>query len=100
MSNFFLLRYMIGDTSSESTINKISIDVWFCKDRTIFDRYNYLKICNLRVQKKNLILRKSPLIVQINSLAKHINNKKLSFDIFTIGNLQNIFMEQDLYLIS
>ncbi len=27
-------------------------------------------------------------------------NQKLSFDIFTVGNLQNIFMEHDLYLIS
>ncbi len=32
-------------------------------------------------------------------LAMHIT-KKLSFDIFKIGNLQNIFMEHDLYLIS
>ncbi len=33
-------------------------------------------------------------------LAMHINNQILSFDIFTVGNLQNIFMEHDLYLIS
>ncbi len=31
-------------------------------------------------------------------LAMHITNQKLSFDIFTIGNVQNIFMEHDLYL--
>ncbi len=30
----------------------------------------------------------------------HITNQKWSFDIFTVGNLQNIFMEHDLYLIS
>ncbi len=29
-------------------------------------------------------------------LAMHINNQKLSVDIFTVGNLQNIFMEHDL----
>ncbi len=29
----------------------------------------------------------------------HINNKKLSFDIFTVGNLLNIFMEHDLYIL-
>ncbi len=29
----------------------------------------------------------------------HITNKKLSFNIFTVGNLQNIFMEHELYLI-
>ncbi len=32
----------------------------------------------------------------MKSLAKHITNQKLSFDIFTVGNLQNIFMEHDL----
>ncbi len=30
-------------------------------------------------------------------LAMHITNQKLSFDIFTVGNLQNIFMEHYLY---
>ncbi len=30
----------------------------------------------------------------------HITNQKLSFDIFTLGNLLNIFMEHDLNLIS
>ncbi len=33
-------------------------------------------------------------------LAMYITNQKLSFDIFTVGNLLNIFMEHDLYLIS
>ncbi len=28
----------------------------------------------------------------------HITNQNVSFDIFTVGNLQNIFMEHDLYL--
>ncbi len=32
-------------------------------------------------------------------LAKHITNQKISFDIFTVGNLQNIFMEHDLYFV-
>ncbi len=32
-------------------------------------------------------------------LEMHINNKTLSFDIFTIGNLQNIFMEHDLNIL-
>ncbi len=39
-------------------------------------------------------------VVQIKFLAMHITNQKLSFDIFTVGNLQNIFMEHDLYLMS
>ncbi len=39
-------------------------------------------------------------VVQMKFLAMHITNQKLCFDIFTVGNLQNIFMEHDLYLIS
>uniref|UniRef100_A0A671NV54 RNA polymerase II-associated protein 3-like n=1 Tax=Sinocyclocheilus anshuiensis TaxID=1608454 RepID=A0A671NV54_9TELE len=39
-------------------------------------------------------------IVQMKFLAMHITNQKLSFDIFTVGHLQNILMEHDLYLIS
>ncbi len=29
----------------------------------------------------------------MKSLAMHITNQKLNFDIITVGNLQNIFME-------
>ncbi len=36
---------------------------------------------------------------QIKSLAMHITYQKWSFDIFMVGNLQNIFMEHDLYYI-
>ncbi len=39
-------------------------------------------------------------VVQMKSLTMHITNQKLSFDIFTVDNLLNIFMEHDLYLIS
>ncbi len=35
-------------------------------------------------------------VVQIKLLAMHINNQKLSFDIFTV---QNIFMEHDLNIL-
>ncbi len=60
----------------------------------------YLKIWNLRVQ-KNLNIEKIIFkVVQMKFLAMHITNQKLSFDIFTVGNLLNIFMEHDLYLIS
>ncbi len=56
----------------------------------IWQRCTYLKIWNLSVQKK----------IQMKFLAMHITNQKLSFDIFMVGKLQNIFMEHDLYLIS
>ncbi len=65
----------------------------------IWPRYNYLKIWNLRVQKNQNIEKITFKVVQKKFLM-HITNKKLSFDIFTVGNLQNIFMEHDLYLIS
>ncbi len=38
-------------------------------------------------------------VVLMKSLAMYITNQKLSFDISTVGNLQNIFTEHDLYLI-
>ncbi len=38
-------------------------------------------------------------VVQIKFLAMHITNQKLSFYIFTVGNLQNIFMEHDLNIL-
>ncbi len=55
---------------------------------------------NLRVQ-KNLNTEKIAFkVVQMKFLAMHITNQKFSFNIFAVGNLQNIFMEHDLYLIS
>ncbi len=70
-----------------------------CYDR-IFGRDNYyLKIWNLKVQKNQNIEKIAFKVVQMKFLAMHITNQKLSFDIFTVGNLLNIFMEHDLYLI-
>ncbi len=67
-------------------MNKLSIDVWFE---------------NLESEgAKKSKYWENRLVVQMKFLAMHITNQKLSFDIFTVGNLQNIFMEHDLYLIS
>ncbi len=50
--------------------------------------------------KKNLNIEKIAFkVVQMKFLAMHITNSKIKFDIFTVGNLQNIFMEHDIYLI-
>ncbi len=38
--------------------------------------------------------------LQMKFLAMHITNKKIRFNIFMEVNVQNIFMEHDLYLIS
>ncbi len=37
---------------------------------------------------------------QMKFLAMHITNQKLRFYILTVGHLQNIFMEHDIYLMS
>ncbi len=48
----------------------------------ICPRYNYLNICNLRVQ-KNLNTKKMAFkVVQMKFLAMHITNNKLSFNIY------------------
>ncbi len=63
----------------------------------IWLRYNYFNIWNL----KNSKFWKSPFkVIQMKFIAMHITNQKLSFDIFMVGNVLNIFMEHDLYLIS
>ncbi len=77
--------------SSEIWINHLSIDVWFVMIG------QYLKIWNLRVQKNLNIEKIIVKVVQMKFLAMHITNQKLSFDIFTVWNLQNIFMEHTMY---
>ncbi len=54
------------------------------------------EIWNLRVQKNQNIEKITFKVVQMKFLAMHITNQKLSFNIFMVGNLQNIFMEHDL----
>ncbi len=49
--------------------------------------HNYLKIWNLRVQNNQNIQKIAFKVVQMKSLAMHISNKKLSFDVFTVGHL-------------
>ncbi len=49
---------------------------------------------------KNLNIEKITFkVVQMKFLAMHITNQKLRFYIFTIGYLQNIFMEHDLNIL-
>ncbi len=66
----------------------------------IWPRYNYLNIWNLKVQTNLNIEKITFQIVQMKSLAMHITNQKIRFDIFMVINVLNIFMEHDLYLIS
>ncbi len=70
----------------------------------IWLRYNYLKMCNVRMQKNQNIKKITFKVVQIKFLAMHITKnitkQKCSFYIFIFGNVLNIFMEHDLYLMS
>ncbi len=59
----------------------------------------YLKIWNLWVHKNVNIEKILFKLVQIKFLAMHITNQKLSFAIFTIGNVKKIFMEHDLNIL-
>ncbi len=72
-----------------------------CYDRTIFDRDTTTWKSGIWGCKKNQNIKKIAFkVVQIKFLAMYITNQQLSFDIFTVGNLQNIFMEHNLYLMS
>ncbi len=66
----------------------------------IWPRYNYLKNLESEGAKNRNIEKITFRVVQIKFLAMHNTNQKLSFDIFTIGKLQTIFVEHDFYLIS
>ncbi len=76
------------------------IDVWFVRIGQYLAEIQLFE--NLKSEgAKNLNIEKIAFkVVQMKFLAMHITNKKLSFDILTVGNLQNIFMEHDLYIIS
>ncbi len=54
---------------------------------------------NLRMQ-KNLNIKKIIFkVVQMKFLAMHITSQTLSFNIFTVGNSLNIFIEHDLNIL-
>ncbi len=72
-----------------------------CYDRTIFGRDTTIWKSGIRMCKKNRNIEKIAFkVVQMKFLTMHITNQKLRFIIFTVGNLQNIFVERDLYLMS
>ncbi len=54
-------------------------------------RYSFVKIWNFLRVHKNLNTEKIAFkVVQMKSLAMHITDQKLRFNIFTLGNLQKI----------
>ncbi len=74
-------------------INKLSIDAWFVRIGQYLAEIQLFE--NLENRKKKIAFK----VLQMKFLAMHITNQKLSFNIFTVGHLQNIFMEH-IYLIS
>ncbi len=62
-----------------------------CYDRTIFENLSVPK--NLNIDK--IIFT----VVQMKFLAMHITNRNLSFDIFMVRNLLNIFMVHNLNIL-
>ncbi len=86
--------------SSESWIIIFSIDVWFVMIGQYLAEIQLFVNLESEGAKKLNIEKITFKVVQMKFLAMHITNQKLRFDIFTVGNLQNIFMEHDLYLIS
>ncbi len=72
-----------------------------CYDRKYLAEIQLFEYLESEGAKKNQNIEKIAFkVVQMKFLAMHITNQKISFDIFTVGNLQNIFMKRDLYLIS
>ncbi len=51
------------------------------------------------MQKNRIIEKITFKVVQMKFLGMQITNQKLSFDIFTVINLQNIFMEHYLNIL-
>ncbi len=62
---------------------------------SIWLRYNYLKM-SFNWKYWEIAFK----VVQMKFLAMYITNQKLSFWYITVRNLQNIFMEHDVYLMS
>ncbi len=67
---------------------------------TIFGRDTTIWKSGIWAYKKNRNIEKIVFnVVQIKFLAMHITNQKLSFNIFMVGNWQNIFMEHDINIL-
>ncbi len=79
-------------------MNKLSIDVWFVRIGKYLAETQLFENLESEGAKSQNIEKIAFKVVQMKFLEMSITNQKLSFDTFTGGNLQNIFMEHDLYL--
>ncbi len=67
-----------------------SIDIWFVRIRQYLAEIQLFENLESEGAKKSNIKKIAFKGVQIKSLAMHITNPKLSFNIFTVGHLQKI----------
>ncbi len=89
--NIFLLSILVLANLFEFIIKFIK---FLCIKLYILNNYAMMSIWwNQTIEK--IIFK----VVQMKFLAMHITNQKLRFDIFTVGNWQNIFMEHDLNIL-
>ncbi len=80
-------------------INTLSIDLWFVRIGQYLAEIQLFENLESEVQKNLNIEKITFKVVQMKFLAMHITNQKLSCDILTVENVQNISMEHDLYII-
>ncbi len=79
---------------------KLSIDVWFVRIGQYLAEIQLFENMESEGAKKNLNIEKIAYkFVQMKLLEMHITNQKYFLYIFTVGNLQNIFMERDILMI-
>ncbi len=85
-------------TSSDGWINKFSIDTCIVMIGQYLEIQLFEKIYSESEKNRNTekIIFK---IIQKNVLTIHITNQQLSFNIFTVGNLQNTLMELKILMI-
>ncbi len=101
MHGMFFITYLCDlghKTSHQSWINKLSIDVWFVRTGSYLAEKQLFENLESEGAKKNYIDKIALKVVQMKFLAMHVTNPQLRFDVFTVGNLQNIFMEHELCL--
>ncbi len=109
MTQFLLMQEMFIISLDHKTSHKgifflieisLSIDAWFVRIEHYLAEIQLYENLESEGAKNVKNLKIAFKVVQMKFLGMHMTNYKLSFDIFVVGNLQNIFMEHDLYLIS
>ncbi len=78
--------------------SKLKVDVWFVRIGQYLSEIQLFEHLESEDAKKSKYCKIAFKVVQMKFLTMHITNQKWSFDLFMIRNLQNIFMEHDLYL--